>query len=274
VTRTAGDAGDRERGAFVRERLGVDRPVAALVLGSGLGRLTARVERARRLPYNAVPGVAAPGVAGHAGELVAGSFGGREVLVLSGRLHLYEGHDAWTTSLPARLANAAGASTLLVSNAAGAIRSGLAPGTLMLIADHLDTTMRWPLAAALAAGASRSGMHEPYDAVLREGLRAAARRAGVALEEGVYAWVPGPSYETPAEIRMLRRLGADVVGMSTVPEVTVARSLGMRVAAISIVTNLAAGIGAAPLRHDDVLDVTAQAARRFEDLIEGWVAAL
>ncbi|HET6680906.1 MAG TPA: purine-nucleoside phosphorylase [Gemmatimonadaceae bacterium] len=274
MTRTGADAGDRERGAFVRDRLGVDRPVAALVLGSGLGQLTARVERPRRLPYDAIPGVSAPRVAGHAGEIVAGTLGGREVLVLSGRLHLYEGHDAWTAALPARLAHAAGASTLFVSNAAGAIRRGFGPGTLMLIADHLDMTMRGPFAGTLPAGGSRSAMHEPYDAALRAVLRTAALRAGVALEEGVYAWVQGPSYETPAEIRMLQRLGADVVGMSTVPEVTAARSLGMRVAALSIVTNLAAGIGAAPLRHDDVLDVTARAARRFEDVVEGWVSAL
>ena len=274
MTRTERDAGDRERGSFVRDRLGLDRPVAALVLGSGLGGLTARIERARRLPYGSIPGAAVPAVAGHAGELVAGSFGGREVLALSGRLHVYEGHDAWTAALPARLAHAAGASTLFVSNAAGAIRSGFGPGTLMLLADHLDTTRRGHVAAALTTVGSGPAMHEPYDTALREGLRTAALRAGVALEEGIYAWVPGPSYETPAEIRMLRRFGADVVGMSTVPEVTVARSLGMRVAAISIVTNLAAGIGAAPLRHDDVLAVTARAARRFEDVVEGWVASL
>jgi len=259
----------------VRARLGVREPMAAIVLGSGFGGLADRIARPRSVLYAQVPGFAAPTVSGHAGLLIAGELAGREVLVLSGRFHAYEGHPPPMTGFPVRVAHALGARTILISNAAGGIRRSLRPGDLMVINDHINLTWMNPLAGTLVPGDERfPDMSCPYDPALRALLHECAVSLGETLQDGVYAGLSGPSYETPAEIRMLERLGADAIGMSTVPEVLVARALGLRVVALSCITNLAAGLSSRKIDHDDVLGMTATAAARFEAIATEFVGRL
>lgn len=259
----------------IRDRLGVQAPVAAIILGSGLGALADRVQGAARVPYGDIPGFHAPGVVGHKGELLRGTLAGREVLLLAGRFHMYEGHCAQVAAFPVRLVHALGARTLFISNAAGGVRRTLTPGDLMVIADHLNLQFRNPLVGRQQKGELRfPDMSAPWSPRLQGLLEDAARAEGVELQRGVYAAMLGPTYETPAEVRMLERLGADAVGMSTVPEVIVANALGMEVAGISCITNHAAGIINAPLRHDEVVEVGARAARAFCGVVERWVGLL
>lgn len=251
----------------VRARLGDVQPVAGIILGSGLGGLAEQISDARAMPFAEIPGFAPPTVAGHAGRLVAGRLAGRPVIALAGRMHVYEGHDAAASTFPVRVLHALGAPVLLVSNAAGGIRRSFRPGDLMAINDHINLGWRNPLIGPVVAGDARfPDMSEPYDAALRALLHQAARELGVTLHDGTYAWLHGPAYETPAEIRMLERLGADAVGMSTVPEVIVARASGMRVAAVSCISNVASGLSATPVSHAEVLEVTAAIGERFERL--------
>lgn len=245
------------------------------MLGSGLGRLAERLDDRRELLYQAIPGFPEPGVAGHAGMLVSGSLDGRAVLCQSGRFHAYEGHAPELLALPVRLFAALGIRTLLLTSAAGGIRRTVAPGSLMLLADQVNFTFRNPLFGPVRPGEQRfPDMSAPYDAELAEVARATAREARLPLHEGVYAGVAGPSYETPAEIRMLERLGADAVGMSTVHEVVAARALGMRVLGVSVITNHASGISPTPLSHAEVVAAAAAAGERLEQLIRGVVARL
>jgi purine-nucleoside phosphorylase len=247
----------------------------AIVLGSGLGFLADDVVDPIRIPYHTIPGFPEPGVAGHKGELVAGTLEGVPVLVQAGRFHLYEGHSAATAGLPARVFGELGVEILIVTNAAGGVRRTFPGGTLMLIADHINLMWRNPLAGAPQSGEQRFPiMHESYDHKLRALTRAVAGDLGVALEEGVYVALLGPSYETPTEVRMLERLGADAVGMSTVPEVLVARSRGIRCLGFSIITNPGAGITGEALSHEEVLAVSEQVARRLSILIRGVLARL
>ncbi|CAA9322860.1 MAG: Purine nucleoside phosphorylase, partial [uncultured Gemmatimonadaceae bacterium] len=246
-----------------------------LILGSGLGGLADRITDAVRVPFAAVPGFPPATVAGHRGELLVGALAGRPVVALAGRFHLYEGHDAALAGFPVRVLHALGARTLFVSNAAGGIRRTFRAGDLMLIADHINLTGRNPLLGAVEPGDERfPDMSEPYSRSLAAALRAAALAAGVPLQEGVYAGLLGPTYETLAEVRMLDRLGADAVGMSTVPEVIVARALGMQVAGVSCITNLAAGISAERLSHAEVLETTRRVGAAFERLVTEFVRAL
>lgn len=270
-----GQADAARAAAAVRDRLGVRAPVAAIVLGSGLGALADRVTDATRVPYAEIPGFHAPKVEGHRGELIRGMLGGREVLLLAGRFHMYEGHDAREAAFPVRVVHALGAKVLFVSNAAGGIRRTFRPGDLMLIADHLNLMFRNPLIGAAEPGETRfPDMSAPWSPRLGALLEAAARTEGIALQRGVYAGLLGPTYETPAEIRMLERMGADAVGMSTVPEVIVGRALALEVAGISLITNPAAGISPTPLNHAEVVEVGAQASRAFSGLVERWVGLL
>lgn len=261
--------------AAIRRRIGTEQPVAGLVLGSGLAGLADRFEDVRRVSYADIPGFPVPTVLGHPGVLVAGTLGGRPAVALAGRFHMYEGHDATLAALPARVLAALGAPVLFVSNAAGGIRRTFRPGDLMVIADHVNLTGRNPLFGPVETGDLRfPDMSDPYDAELRAGLHRAGKRAGVALVEGVYGWALGPSYETPAEVRMFERLGLDAIGMSTVPEVIAARAMGMRVAGVSCVTNLACGITNDPVNHEEVLAVTREAAGRFETVVLEWIKEL
>jgi purine-nucleoside phosphorylase len=250
-------------------------PVAGIVLGSGLGGLAKRVVRAARIPYSDIPGFAPSTVHGHAGEMLIGELAGRPVILQAGRFHLYEGHDAATAAFPVRVMHALGARTLIVSNAAGGIRRTFRPGDLMVIADHLNLMFQNPLIGRVVTGDERfPDMSDPYDPALRRLLHEVARGLGQSLVEGVYAGLLGPTYETPSEVRMLERMGADATGMSTVPEVIVARAMGMRVAGVSCITNPAAGISPTPLNHAEVLETSARVAGQFEALIEGVIARL
>ena len=254
----------------VAERLGKLKPRVAIVLGSGLGFLADDVADPIRILYSTIPGFPEPGVAGHKGELVAGTLEGVPVIVQAGRFHLYEGHPAVVAGLPARVFGELGVQVLIVTNAAGGVRRTFPGGTLMLIADHINLMGRNPLIGQPEPGEQRFPiMHEPYDAELRALARAVAREAKIHMEEGVYAALLGPSYETPTEVRMLERLGADAVGMSTVPEVLVARSRGMRCLGFSIITNPAAGITGEALSHEDVLAVSERVARRLSLVLKG-----
>ena len=261
--------------AEIRRRIGDDEPVLGIVLGSGLGGLATRIEDARDVAFAEVPGFPAATVVGHAGRLIGGRLGGRPVVALAGRFHMYEGHSATLAGFPVRVLHALGARTLFVSNAAGGIRATFTPGDLMLITDHLNLMFRNPLVGTLEPGDTRfPDMSEPYDRALGAILRREATKLGFPLREGVYCGLLGPTYETPAEVRMLATLGADAVGMSTVPEVIVARAIGMRVAGVSCITNFASGTTPNPLSHAEVLETTALVASRFESLVERFVAAL
>ena len=256
-------------------RLGGIAPVAAIVLGSGLGGLADRIAGATVVPYAEIRGFPRATVAGHKGALMAGTLDGKPVLALAGRFHMYEGHDARLAGYPVRVLHALGVRTLVVSNAAGGIRRTFRPGELMLIRDHINLMFRNPLIGALEPGDTRfPDMSEPYDPMLRAIALDVAQSQGIALQEGVYAGLLGPQYETPAEVRMLATLGADAVGMSTVPEVTVARASGMRVLGMSCITNLACGLSMHPITHAEVLETTAVAAERFERLVRGVIARL
>lgn len=270
-----GKAAAGETAAAIRRRIGADKPVAAFILGSGLAGLTERFDDARRVSYADIPGFPVPTIIGHPGVLVAGTLGGRPAVALAGRFHMYEGHDATLAAFPARVLAALGADVLFVSNAAGGIRRTFRPGDLMVIADHVNLTGRNPLIGPVETGDLRfPDMSEPYDRELRDALHRAGQRAGVALVDGVYGWALGPSYETPAEVRMFERMGVDAIGMSTVPEVIAARAAGMRVAGMSCVTNLACGITNAPIEHEEVLAVTREAAARFESVVLEWIREL
>ena len=262
-------------GDAIRQRVGTTAPVAGIILGSGLGGLAQRLANAVAVPFSQVPGFPAATVVGHAGTLIAGELGGRPVIALAGRFHMYEGHEAALAGFPVRVLKALGVPVLFVSNAAGGIRRTFRAGDLMLIRDHLNLMFRNPLIGALEAGDIRfPDMSTPYDDDLGAQLRAHAASLGIALQEGVYGGLLGPAYETPAEVRMLAALGADAVGMSTVPEVIVARAVGMRVAGVSCVTNLAARISPHPLSHDEVLETAARISAQFESLVELFIGGL
>ena len=270
-----GEGGRRTEGVAaateaVKQRLGKLRPRVAIVLGSGLGFLADEVVNPIRILYNTIPGFPEPGVAGHKGVLVGGTLEDVPVIVQAGRFHLYEGHSAVVAGLPARVFAELGVEILIVTNAAGGVRRTFPGATLMLIADHINLMWRNPLIGQPEPGEQRFPiMHEPYDAELRALARGVARDMGIRLEEGVYVGLLGPSYETPSEVRMLERLGADAVGMSTVPEVLVARSRGIRCLGFSIITNPGAGITGEALSHEEVLAVSERVARQLSVLLKG-----
>ena len=267
---TGGTGGVAAATDAVKQRLGKLKPRVAIVLGSGLGFLADEVVNPIRIPYNTIPGFPEPGVAGHKGLLVGGTLEEVPVLVQAGRFHLYEGHPAGVAGLPARVFAELGVEILIVTNAAGGVRRTFPGGTLMLIADHINLMWRNPLIGQPQPGEQRFPiMHESYDGELRALARTVAREMGIRLEEGVYVGLLGPSYETPAEVRMLERLGADAVGMSTVPEVLVARSRGMRCLGFSIITNPGAGISGEALSHEEVLAVSERVARQLSVLLKG-----
>jgi purine-nucleoside phosphorylase len=264
-----------EAAAAVRERLGGRKPSVAIVLGSGLGQFAKRLEDAVRVPYTDIPHFPAPTVIGHSGELVAGTLAGREVLVQSGRFHMYEGHPASLCALPVRVFARLGVGTLVLTNAAGGIRRSFGSGTVMLIADQINLTFRNGLFGGTLPGEERfPDMSDPYDPALRLLAREVALRRKIPLAEGVYVGLLGPSYETPAEIRMLERLGADAVGMSTVLEVIAARAAGIRCLGFSAITNPAAGVTPHKLHHLEVMEVAYRIAGELAALIEGVVAEL
>jgi purine-nucleoside phosphorylase len=237
------------------QRLTKLRPTLALVLGSGFNHVLDRLDVAAAIPYAKLPGFPQPSVAGHDGKLVIGKLGGTPVIVLSGRAHFYEGHSMERVTFAVRVLAACGVTDLLLTNAAGGINRKFRAGDFMALTDHVNFMGVNPLRAPAIPGLPRFvDLTQVYDAKLAALLTAAARRSKIKLHRGVYLAVSGPSYETPAEIRAFARLGADAVGMSTVPEAIVARQCGLRVAAMSCITNLAAGISKSPLSHAEVLE--------------------
>jgi purine-nucleoside phosphorylase len=270
-----GTATAKRTAQVIRDRVGASEPDAAVILGSGLGRLADRITDRVVISYEDIPGFPSPTVVGHSGAVVAGTLGRRRVIALSGRFHMYEGHDASMAGFPVRVLHELGARTLIVTNAAGGVRRTFSPGDIMLIRDHINLMFRNPLIGRVEAGEERfPDMSEPYDLALQQTARDVAKAKSLALKEGVYAGLLGPTYETPAEVKMLAFLGADAVGMSTVPEVIVARARGMRVLGFSCITNLASGISTTPITHAEVLETTLVAEERMSVLVTGIIERL
>jgi purine-nucleoside phosphorylase len=261
--------------AAVRARSDV-RPRVGVVLGSGLGGFADAVEDPVELPYAEIPGWPVSTAVGHAGTLVLGTFGGVPVAVMKGRAHLYEGVPAAKVVFGVRVLSGLGVESLVLTNACGALDPGIAPGTLVAVSDHLNLQGTSPLVGPNddMLGPRFPDMTDAYDRAYRALAREAAERLGIRLGEGVYAAWLGPAFETPAEIRMLRTLGADLVGMSTVPEVLAARHMGIRCLALSCVTNAAAGVLPEPIDHERVLEVGARAAGDLVALLREVLPAL
>ena len=249
----------QEAARFLRTRSSIV-PTTGVVLGSGLGAFADSVTQSTKVPYATVPHFPASTVMGHAGELVLGTLGQVPVAVMSGRVHGYEGHSAARVGFPIRVLAALGVKRIIVTNAAGSVNPTFAPGDFMLLVDHLNLTGTSPLHGPNddRLGPRFPDMTRAYSDNGQRALHQAARETGVSLREGVYAGLPGPTYETPAEVRMLRTLGADAVGMSTVAEVITARHAGLEVAGLSIITNRGAGLSSEPLSHDEVKEVAAR----------------
>jgi purine-nucleoside phosphorylase len=264
-----------EAAAWLRERIG-PTPDVAIVLGSGLGDFTTTLGDATSIDYREIPHWPAASIVGHAGKLVVGSLGGKRVAALSGRVHYYEGHDLRTVTFATRVLGMLGVKTLVLTNAAGGINLDFDPGTLMVIDDHINLLGSNPLVGPNddRLGPRFPDMSQVYSLRLRTIADDAARAQKSPLAHGVYVAVHGPSYETPAEIRYLRTIGADAVGMSTVPEAIVARHMGMEVLGISCITNMAAGVLPQPLVHDEVMEVARRVRERFGALLRGIVERL
>jgi len=252
------------------------RPKLALVLGSGLGAFARELSSAQAIPYNEIPHFPPSTVAGHAGRMVIGTFAGTTLLVMSGRVHAYEGYSAREVAFPVRVLGSLGISTLVVTNAAGAVNKAFKPGDLMIISDHLNLTAKNPLVGPdePELGPRFPDMTEAYSPKLKKICEDAAYRIGLNMRKGVYAGLLGPSYETPAEIRMLRTLGADAVGMSTVLEVIAANQMNIKVLGISCMTNMAAGILPTKLDHREVMETGERVRDVILELLREVVPAL
>lgn len=261
--------------AFISSRVKL-RPRVAVVLGSGLGAFADSLQDAVSIPYSEIPGWPVSTAVGHAGKLVVGLAEGVPVAVLAGRAHLYEGYTAQQAVYGIRALRSFGVESLVLTNAAGGVNAAYGPGTLVLISDHINLLGQNPLTGPNdeSLGPRFPDMSEAYSKALREIAREAGRSAGLDLPEGVYAALPGPSYETPAEIRYLRAIGADLVGMSTVPETIAANHLGMRVLGISCVTNHAAGVAPGKLNHVEVLEVGERMKGTLMDVLRRVIAGI
>jgi purine-nucleoside phosphorylase len=251
-------------------------PKIAVVLGSGLNELAGRITEPTAIPFDRVPHFRKTTVAGHEGKVLLGRLGGAAVIVFQGRFHYYEGHDLETVTFPVRVLQVLGVSTLILTAATGGIRADLRPGDLVLLTDHLNLIGANPLRGLCdpRLGTRFPDMTQVYSRRLRSFADEEGKGLGIELVPGVYACLPGPSYETPAEIKMLRTLGADVVGMSTVPEALVARHAGMEVLALALVSNAAAGVVGTPITHEEVLEAGRRAAPTLARLIERIVSRL
>ncbi len=247
----------------------------AIVLGSGMSGVAERCRTTSRLPFAQVPGLTETSVVGHAGCLTVAEWGGKQVLLFEGRLHHYEGHAWRSVTEPIHIAHFLGARILLLTNAAGGIHDALAPGSLMAIGDHIEWTRPYCWRHSGCPSVVRDSARPlPYSSRLLQLLIETARGLGFDLPPGVYGAVTGPCYETPAEIRALKKWGADAVGMSTAREIEAGRELGMECAAVSCITNRAAGLCSGPINHEEVLSTAAAQAERLSDLLEGWLQRL
>ena len=260
----------------VRSRAGASAPAVAVVLGSGLGDFAGTLSEAVAMPYDALPHWPASNVVGHAGKLVIGTSGGTRVAALAGRVHLYEGHDVGEVVFATRVMARLGVGRMILTNAAGGVNVAFSPGDLMIIDDHINLLGANPLTGDNDErfGPRFPDMTAVYSPVLRKLAESVAAARGIAVQHGVYGAVPGPSYETPAEIRYLRSIGADAVGMSTVPEAIAARHMGVEVLGISCITNMAAGVLPEPLNHEEVLETAHRVRGTFASLLEGIIERL
>jgi len=261
-----------EAAAFLRDKLG-PAPKLALVLGSGLGGLAEEVADPVRIPYAQIPGFPTSTAPGHAGKLVYGRLAGRPVIVMQGRFHFYEGYPIERVVFPVRVFKAFGVERLFLTNASGGVNPDFSPGDFMLIRDHINMTGHNPCIGpnAPAMGERFFDMSRAYSPSLRALARRAAEELGQPLREGVYEWFTGPSFETPAEIKAARALGADAVGMSTVPEAIAAAHCGLEVLGISCITNMAAGILDQPITSEEVLEISAARGPQFSALVRRLV---
>lgn len=265
----------KEASCYLKERITIV-PELAVILGSGLGAFAELVEERVVIPYQDIPHFPISTVEGHAGQLVFGKVAGRSVLVMQGRFHYYEGYVMQEVTFPIRVMQVLGVTGLIVTNAAGGINAAFSGGELILIKDHINLMGENPLRGANLSdrGPRFPDMSEAYDLEWRQKALEVAEKIGVRPQEGVYVAVSGPSYETPAEIRFMRTIGADMVGMSTVPEVIVANHGGMRVLGISCVTNMAAGILGQKLSHDEVMETAERVGKQFVQFVKELVAVL
>lgn len=252
------------------------KPKVGLILGSGLGILADEIEQPVKIPYDTIPDFPVSTVEGHAGQLVFGLLNGVEVVAMQGRFHYYEGYSFEKVTFPVRVMKQLGVESLIVTNAAGGINEDFEPGDLMLLTDHINNMGSNPLIGKNDAnlGPRFPDMSEAYSRVLRQNAKQIAAELGIPVKEGVYVGNTGPSYETPAEVKMLRILGGDAVGMSTVPEVIVARHTGLQVLGISCISNMAAGILDQPLSHDEVIETTEKVKSNFLKYVKAIVATL
>jgi len=265
----------QETAQAIRQRAPGFTPKVGIILGSGLGGFADTLLDRVVLPYAELPHFPHSSVPGHAGRLVLGTLGGEPIVAMQGRVHFYEGYAPWQVAFPARVLCALGIKTLVVTNAAGGIQTGMRPGDLMAILDQINLSGWNPLTGPNdeRLGPRFPDMSTAFNPVLTQLLLDTAERLNIPLKKGVYAYLSGPSYETPAEIRALRILGADAVGMSTVPEVIAAAHMGVKVAGVSCITNLAAGIGHKPLSHAEVAEVANQGAAVFSNLLAAFLPA-
>lgn len=253
----------------IRDKAGTEPVRVGLILGSGLGHLADSID-GTAIPYSELPGFPQAGVSGHNPKLVVGMLEGTQVAVFGGRAHYYEKGDPAAMRLPLEVLAGLGAEQLILTNAAGSLRDGMGPGELMMLTDHINFSGRNPLIGEQSE-ARFVNMTDAYDRNTRAALAEAARQAGVTLHSGVYAWYSGPSFETPAEIRAIRTLGADAVGMSTVPEVILARFMGLKVGAISTITNMAAGMSSEVLSHAHTKAMAPIGAAKLERLLMRYI---
>lgn len=258
----------KEAKSFLNEQ-GVTEPVIGLILGSGLGELASEAENKIEIPYQDIPHFPVSTVEGHAGQLVYGDLGGKKVIAMQGRFHYYEGYSMQDVTFPVRVMKALGVHSLIVTNAAGGVNEDFTPGDLMMITDHINLTGDNPLLGPNenSLGVRFVDMSEVYDKDYLKIIEDAADKQGLKLQSGVYAGFSGPTYETPAEVRMARTLGADAVGMSTVPEAIVAKHSELKVAGISCITNLAAGMQES-LNHEEVVETTTRVREDFKQLVK------
>lgn len=259
----------KEAASFLQKTFAGGPPQVAITLGSGLGEFGNCLERPRTIPFSEIPHFLSPSIEGHSGELIVGRLGQVNVVAMKGRVHLYEGHELDDVCFATRAMALWGVKTLIVTNASGGINLNYRPGQLVLIKDHINLTGKNPLTGPNIAelGPRFPDMTRTYDSQLMSHFQNVGKRLGQDIPSGVYAWLNGPSYETPAEIRMLKVMGADLVGMSTVPEVIVARHMGLQVCGISCVTNMAAGIIDRPLSHDEVKEEAHKVRQFFSELL-------
>ena len=262
-----------ESAEFINRKIGNKKPEIGLILGSGLGVLAEEIQNPIIIPYQEIPHFLVSTVEGHMGQLVIGELGGKTVVAMQGRFHFYEGYPMSQVTLPVRVMKALGISKLLVTNAAGGINKNFEAGDLMVINDHINLMGFNPLIGKNIPelGPRFPDMSEGYSKELRKILFNVATKQQMVLQEGIYAAVMGPSYETPAEIRYLRAIGADAVGMSTAPEVIVANHCGLQVVGISCITNMAAGVLELKLSHDEVMETAEKVKEQFAKLVKGFI---